>query len=247
MDERSRRVEKRLAGPMLVAAILVIPVIAVEESSVGRPWEGIAGALNWAIWVAFAFELIAMLWVVPDRARWLRTHPLEVVIVVLTPPFLPASLQAARALRLLRLLRLVRLAQLAPRVFSLEGVRYSALLAAMTALGGGAAFAALEKDVGTWDGVFWAFTTMTTVGYGELAPDTDGGRMLAMAVMLVGIGFVAILTGAIAERFLARQAERPAQEVEAPESAVLEELRRIGDRLAALEARHAGESPTRHP
>ena len=44
-----------------------------------------------------------MLAVVPDRGRWLRDHPLEVAIVVLTPPFLPASLQAARAFRLLRL------------------------------------------------------------------------------------------------------------------------------------------------
>jgi voltage-gated potassium channel len=65
-----------------------------------------------------------MLAVVPDRRRWLREHPVEVVSVVLTPPFLPSSLAAARVLRLLRLVRLVRLAAIAPRLFTIEGVRY---------------------------------------------------------------------------------------------------------------------------
>jgi hypothetical protein len=43
-----------------------------------------------------------MLAIVPDRGRWLRKHPLEVAIVVLTPPVLSASLQALRVVRLLR-------------------------------------------------------------------------------------------------------------------------------------------------
>lgn len=65
--------------------------------------------LNWAIWIVFALELVTMLAVVSNRWRWLRKHPLEVAVVLLTPPVMPASLQAARALRLLRVLRLVRL------------------------------------------------------------------------------------------------------------------------------------------
>ena len=94
VDERAYSVEKRLEIPMLVAALLVIPVVAVEQSSVGEPWRALAGVLNWIIWTAFAVELVTMLAVVPSRWRWLRTHPLEVAIVVLTPPFLPAGLQA---------------------------------------------------------------------------------------------------------------------------------------------------------
>ena len=55
-----------------------------------------------------------MVYVVPDRGRWLREHPLDLAIVVLTPPFLPASLQALRVFRLLRLLRLVRAGHAGP-------------------------------------------------------------------------------------------------------------------------------------
>lgn len=239
MDERSRRVERAFARPMLIAALLVIPVIAIEQSAVGEPWDSIAGVLNWGIWVAFAIELIVMLAIVPSRGRWLREHPLEVAIVILTPPFLPASLQAARVLRLFRLLRLLRLAKLARRTFSLDGLRYVAMLAALTVLGGGAAFATLE-DTSAWDGVWWAIVTITTVGYGDQFPETVPGRLVGAFVMLVGIGFIAILTGAVAQRFLATDIEEVtdvAEEMEATDAEILTELREVRSRLERLEAR----------
>jgi len=102
--------QERLAVPLLVAALLTIPAIAIEQSDVGQPWDTIANVLNWVIWTAFLGEAILMLRVVDDRWRWVREHPLEVAIVILTPPFLPPSMQAARVFRLLRLLRLLRLA-----------------------------------------------------------------------------------------------------------------------------------------
>jgi voltage-gated potassium channel len=244
MNERSLRIAHRFELPMLVAALLVIPVIAVEQSNAGEPWRSIAGALNWAVWVAFAIELIVMLVVVPDKWGWLRSHPLEVVIVLLTPPFLPSSLQALRALRVLRLLRLLRLAQLARRTFSLDGLRYAALLAVLAAVAGGYAYSAAEtgqdSPPSVWDGVWWATTTMTTVGYGDEYPTTTLGRVYAIGLMLVGIGFIAILTGAIAERFLSGEigeAVEAAEEVEATEVEVLAELQEIRSRLERLEAR----------
>lgn len=108
--------------------------------------------LNWTTWLAFLAELVVMLAVVPDRRRWLREHPVEVVSVVLTPPFLPSSLAAARALRLLRLAVIMR------RLFTLEGVRYVALLPFVTVLAGGTAFASVEQQPTAWDGIWWAAT-----------------------------------------------------------------------------------------
>jgi voltage-gated potassium channel len=108
LDARSERIAQRFELPMVIAALLVIPVIVIEESPLGEPWDTIAGVLNWATWLAFLTEAAVMLAVVPDRPRWLREHPIEVVVVVLTPLFLPPTLQAIRVLRLLRLLRLAR-------------------------------------------------------------------------------------------------------------------------------------------
>jgi voltage-gated potassium channel len=173
-----------------------------------------------------------MLRVVPDRWRWLRDHPLDVAIVLLTPPFLPASLQAARAFRLPRLLRLLRAATLARRLFSTEGVRDAAVLALLTVLGGGTAYAAVEKsqDLSAWDGVWWPLLTVTTVGYGDTYPETDVGRVIAIVVKFVGIGFVAILTAAAAERFMQTRHEAADERRE-----FLRGLDDIATRLDAME------------
>ena len=84
---------------MLVAALLVVPAIAIEQSEAGDPWTTIALVINWATWLAFVTEAVLMLSVVDSRSRWLRDHPLEIAIILLTAPFLPASLQALRGFR----------------------------------------------------------------------------------------------------------------------------------------------------
>jgi voltage-gated potassium channel len=81
---------------------------------------------------------------------------------------------------------------------------------------------------------------MTTVGYG--GSPTTLGRIIAIGVLVVGIGFVAILTGAVAQRFLVSQIEdvaAAAEEIEATDAEVLAELREVRSRLDRLEARLA--------
>ena len=231
VNERAQRMEKRLQWPMLVAALLVVPAIAIEQSEVSGALNTVAVVINWVTWLAFLTEAVLMLSVVDSRWTWIREHPLEVAIVLVTPPFLPASLQAARAFRLLRLLPLLRAGLLSRRLLTTEGLRDIAVLALLTVLGGGAAFAAVEpeQDLTTLDGVWWAMTTVTTVGYGDVFPTTSSGRGIAVVVMLVGIGFVAVLTAAAAERFMrGREAEEQRAELN-------DRLEEIVARLAALE------------
>lgn len=88
-------------------------------------------------------------------------------------------------------------------------------------------------------GLYWAITTMTTVGYGDLAPHTTAGKLVAVAVMLVGIGFVALLTGAVAEAFIRPRAETAARAeagaAAATEENILVQVREISARLSEIE------------
>lgn len=67
---------------------------------------------------------------------------------------------------------------------------------------GSAAFSFFEKDLGFWDALWWSIVTVTTVGYGDISPATLGGRVVGVILMLMGIGFLGLLTATIATVFI---------------------------------------------
>jgi len=219
--ERAIKAERIMNEPLMVAAALTLPSVALSEAQVGGTLEVIAQVLNWGIWIAFAIEFAVMLALVPDRRKYLRHHPVEIVVVFLTPPVLPAGLQSLRAIRLLRLLRLLKLAQLSNRVFSNQGLEYAALLTLLATVAGGSVFRAFEapdQHLSEWQGIYWAFTSMTTLG-SEDSATTIGGQITQVVILLIGISFVAMLTGAIAQRFLKpsnQQQAQPPSEIQQP-------------------------------
>src|SRR5919106_941654 len=97
--------------------------------------------------------LAIMLSIVPNRRRWLMDNPIDVLIVVLTPPFLPATMKLARVLPVVRLLWLMAIAHRLRDIFSLQGLRYAALIVFTVVVGGGVVFVAVEpaQDLSTWD------------------------------------------------------------------------------------------------
>jgi voltage-gated potassium channel len=234
---RAERTARWMRTPLIVAALLAIPTIIVQESDLGRAWEVLGAAMDWLIWAVFAANLLIMLAVVPNRRRWLVQNPLDLLIVVLTPPFLPVTLKLARVLPVVRLLWLVIIAHRLRNVFSLQGLRYAALILFTIVLVGGVVFVAVEPDqnLSTWDGLWWAIQTVTTVTYGDIFPTTALSRIVATVVMTAGIGFVALLTGALAQRFLYGESEGAASEAGTNEAEMTKKLDELSVQIARLQ------------
>ncbi|MCX6388683.1 MAG: potassium channel family protein [Solirubrobacterales bacterium] len=224
--------EKRLEKPMLVAAVLVIPALLLDNPRVHGIPHMIGTFLNVGTWLAFVVEFVIMLSVVPSRKRYLRDNPIQIIIVFLTVPFLEDVFDSLRILRIVRVLRLFRLAPLVRWLFSTEGVSYIALAGLLVVFAGGEAFSQVE-GVGFWNSVYWSVTTFTSTGYGDISPKSAEGRALASLVMLIGSSFVAVITGALAELFLRRRSE----ELERTEGRLLSGEQEILSQLQALSKR----------
>jgi voltage-gated potassium channel len=83
------------------------------------------------------------------------------------------------------------------------------------------------------DGLWWAIQTVTTVGYGDLVPTSTAGRLVAALVMVLGIGFLTVVTAAITSAFI-ESAKRRLQGAET--DALSAKLDQIGERLTMIEA-----------
>jgi voltage-gated potassium channel len=235
-QDESGRVHTPLEPVVLVATLALIPVLILEADATGA-WEQAAFVANWLIWAVFATELGAVLLVAERRGAALRAHWLDVAIVALTIPLFGQLLSSIRLLRLARLLRLLRAGVIVARAIQAEkalttasAFRFVALLTVFIVVIAGAAQAAFNANEfeSVWDGVWWAVVTVTTVGYGDLYPSDVEGRIIGILVMLVGIGFISVLTATMASLFV---------KTDTNSDEVIDTLRRIEEQLRELTGR----------
>jgi voltage-gated potassium channel len=210
-QDESGRVHTPLEPVVLAATLALIPVLIIEADATSEGWQRFAEAANWGIWAIFVIELVAVLVVAPRKKAALRAHWLDVAIVVLTVPLLGKALAWLRLARFIRLARfgviVARALQAESRLTSGDSLRIAALLTLTAIVVGGAAQNAVAAgEFGSlWDGVWWAVVTVTTVGYGDIYPKTVEGRLIGMVLMFVGIGFLSLLTAAVASRFVRQE------------------------------------------
>jgi len=232
-QSESGRVEHPFEPVILAGALAMIPLLLIERDAKSDVWQTIALAGNWLIWGLFAAELLFVLVVARHRRKALRAHWLDAAIVVATLPLYGALVSSLRFLRLLRAVVIVwRVLQAERRLGSPSSFRLVALATLVLVFVAGAVQATVDQgEFGTyWDGVWWAAVTVTRVGYGDLYPTTVAGRLVAITLMLVGIGFLAVLTATIASRFVAQDQADENEEIIAA-------LRRLEADVAELKAR----------
>ena len=170
------------------------------NSEVSTLTQTIIDSVQWVCWIAFALDLIFGIWRAGDKKTYLKKHPLEVASLLL--PFL-------RPLRLVRVISfgglvLQRVAIGRQFAITIKVAIASIFIAYIAAVQITISERAVEgsniKNFG--DGIWWAVTTVTTVGYGDRFPVSTEGRMLAVLLMLTGISLVGVITASVASWFV---------------------------------------------
>lgn len=189
-------------------------------------------ALIWITWAAFIVDYVMNLMLAQERGRWFVRNLHELAIVALP------------ALRPLRLLRLVTLLRAMHRVGgnALRGRVLTFVLGAAGLLIYAGALGGLDAEENApgsnltsfGDAVWWAMTTITTVGYGDHYPITFLGRCVAAGLMVGGIAVLGVVTASVASWMVESVAQETQAELDAAEAPVQEELRRLSAQVENL-------------
>jgi voltage-gated potassium channel len=156
--------------------------------------------VQWVSWIAFAIDLIYGLSNAKDKKKYLKKHPLEIAAVLL--PFL-------RPLRVMRVISFGGLAIQKVAIGRQFAITIKVLLASIfVAYISAIQITIAERTVdgsnikNFGDGLWWAITTVTTVGYGDRYPTTTEGRLIAIALMIMGISLMGVITASVAAWFV---------------------------------------------
>ena len=219
---------------LLIAAILAsVLVVMMESVATLRASHGaLLRSLEWAFTIVFTIEYALRLWCVERPVRYARSFLGIIDLLAVVPTYIsllaPGGqvLTVVRILRVLRVFRILKLTQYVGEARllgrALRAARYKITVFVMTVLtivvivgslmylieGPAAGFTSIPR------GVYWGIVTLTTVGFGDITPQTPLGQALASVVMIMGYGIIAVPTGIITVELA--QAARAEQDSRCP-------------------------------
>lgn len=195
----------------ILALIAVILAISDMLGKIPEPYYHACSAADNLILIIFICDYGYRILRAENKKKFFQENIFDLLALIPFSSFFRV-LRAARLFRLLKVVRLLRVAvffnrfnHTAASFLATNGFLY-VLYATLVSLITGATIMYLlsgEAAIKTYsDALWWAFVTATTVGYGDISPSTLLGRGIAAVLMIVGIGFISMLTGTIATYFM---------------------------------------------
>ena len=232
---------------ILALSVYVLVALFVEATVALSPeMKTLLGHIDDAVCVIFMADFVVRLIKAPDRKRFLKWGWIDALSSIPTIDALRWG-RLIRIIRVFRILRAFRSTRLLINFFfrnRAQGTFATVALISIT-LTIFASIAVLNLEnvpeaniKSAPDALWWAFVTITTVGYGDKFPVTPEGRAVAMLLMTAGVGLFGTFTGLVASYFIEPEQKREIAE----DAAVMAELRSIREELAALRA--AASNPT---
>lgn len=231
--------QKRLHWVMLALAALVIPAFYLHAVSDDARLHRVAEYLDWIILAGFALELVWMLSLCRDKWRYLVSNWLSVLIILAA--LLSVVGIESEMIALVRLLRIATIALLVTRVLGSlttitpEVTPFLLVLGlALLALAGGG-FYWLEPTVHSYaDGLWLAFASGATVGYGDIVPTTPASKIFAVVVVVVGVAMLSLVTASLTAYFIGKEETRLRHEMHQDIKGLREEVRLLREEIARV-------------
>lgn len=235
MTDTDRRItawERRTEWPLGALAVLFLVIYAwpILDEQLSHGWHRACDLTGYTIWVVFAVDYVVRVSMAADRPRYIGRHALDLVII---------ALPVLRPLRLLRLVMLLKVLNKGA-TDSLRGriaiyVTGSTVLLVLCA-----ALAVLDAErsrpdanITTFgDALWWAVSTITTVGYGDRYPISATGRFVAVGLMVGGIALLGVVTASIASWLI----DRVREEDEAVQTATRADIAALSRQIDQLRA-----------
>ena len=239
--QRARRWGMYFEVPMLLLAIWIVAEwYLIANKTYPEEW---AAATNWVILGFFVIETLLLVSLVRDKKYYLRTNWMNLLIIAMGIPLLWYEQPYAGALRALRLLLLfgilVEMSSTTRAMLRRNHVGLTLFVAAIIIIMAGTSMAAIDPAIETpWDGIWWAWVTVTTVGYGDIVPESPQGKIFGGLLMVLGLGLFSLITASFSAFLISRGEEElleQEKEVVSEEEQAIAKLERIEDRLENLE------------
>jgi len=195
---------------MALLAILVVAILVIElVYNVPKNITITLSIMDNSILVIFAIDYFTRLFLAKDKAKFFKSNVIDLISII---P-LNSVFQSIRILRLSKLLKFIKIfrsislmlkfKKYMDKFLKTNNFNYIIWITLIT-LFIGAVGIHFAEGISFGNALWWSFVTISTVGYGDISPQTTIGRIIAGIVMLTGIGFLGMLTATIATFFLKR-------------------------------------------
>ncbi len=215
MNVRSKRFyyELSMMGLALIAVVIVICQLTMNLS---RYTSNLLSKIDGFIYVIFVIDYFTRLIISKRKWEFIKNNKIDLITII---PFskLFMSLRILRFLRVTEFLKVTKALRAVVYInnFSKKiwkvlrtNIFYFVMFITIILIFSSATFMSIFENIEFKDALWWSFVTATTVGYGDIAPTTELGRIVAVILMLVGITVFGVLTGSFSSYFFRKGMDR---------------------------------------